>query len=50
MRHFSRQLASKIASFLDLDPDGLELDLVDPPDAKLGDLAMGCFPLAKLLR
>ena len=50
MRHFSRQLASKIASFLDLDPEGLELDLVDPPDAKLGDLAMGCFPLAKLLR
>ena len=49
MRHFSQQIHQRICQILDLDIPGLALDLVDPPDSKLGDLALACFPLAKEL-
>ncbi|MAJ28080.1 arginine--tRNA ligase [bacterium TMED181] len=50
MRHFTQQIITRIGQFLDQDLSGSALDLADPPDSSLGDLALACFPISKMLK
>jgi arginyl-tRNA synthetase len=45
---FKRELAAAIAAVADVPPETLEGLFSSPPDRSLGDLALPCFPLAKL--
>src|SRR5215831_10361872 len=44
---FRRAAAAAVAQALGSD---VELPVTSPPDASLGDYAVGCFPVAKALR
>lgn len=41
---------SEMYSNLEIDPNGIGLELVAPPDPNLGDFAFGCFRLSKQLK
>lgn len=50
MRHFSQQIIKSIEQFLGQSLSDCSLDLADPPNPQLGDLALACFPISKLLK
>lgn len=50
MRHFSQQIIKTIEQFLGESLSDCSLDLADPPNSQLGDLALACFPISKLLK
>lgn len=50
MRHFSQQIIKTIEQFLGESLSDCSLDLADPPNPQLGDLALACFPISKLLK
>ena len=50
MRHFSQQIIQSIEQFLGQSLSDVSLDLADPPNPQLGDLALACFPISKLLK
>ena len=50
MRHFSQQIIEAIEQFLGQSLADCTLDLADPPNSQLGDLALACFPISKLLK
>ena len=47
--HLQEQLNTAIKQTFDL-PEPPELRVSKPPKPEMGDLAVGCFPLAKLVR
>ena len=50
MRHFSQQITEAVRRFLNEDLTDCSLDLADPPNPALGDLALACFPISKALK